>query len=210
VRPSASQKSWLGELAERYHASLDEATASYLLARGIGPDDARGFLLGLVVEADPAHAQYEGRLSIPFLTPTGVVSMRFRCLEDHNCKEAGHGKYLSVTGEETRLYNVQALHDAGNKVAIIEGELDALIATASGLPAVGAPGVNNWKPYFYRLFDDFERVVVIGDGDPAGREFVATLARHMSNSIRRPMPEGHDVNTYVLEHGPDAFLAYVE
>lgn len=210
MRPSASQKTWLGGLAERYHQSLDDRTASYLDARGIGPDAARGFLLGLVVEADPAHAQYEGRLSIPFLTPTGVVSMRFRCLADHACKDHKHGKYLGMSGEDTRLFNVQALHDAGSEVAIIEGELDALVSTVSGLPAVGASGVNNWKPYYYRLFEDYERVVVIGDGDTAGREFVGSLSSHMSNSIRRPMPEGQDVNSYVLAHGADAFLAYVE
>jgi DNA primase len=49
----------------------------------------------------------------------------------------------------------------------------------------------------------------VGDGDTAGREFVATLARNLGNSIRRPMPEGYDVNSFVLEHGPDEYLAYI-
>lgn len=209
MRPSESQKSFLGGLAHRYHEALDEKTLSYLAARGIDQDAASGFLLGLVVDPDPVHHQYAGRLSIPFITPTGVVYMRFRCLEDHNCSDFDHGKYQGVSGETTHLYNVSSLHLTGDTIAVTEGELDALISTQAGVPAVGVPGATNWKPFYYRLFDDYERVIVVGDGDTAGREFVATLARNLPNSIRRPMPEGYDVNSYVLKHGVDEYLAYV-
>lgn len=209
MRPSDSQKNWLGSLADRYHESLDETTLSYLAARGIDQDAASGFRLGLVTAPDPAHDRYTGRLSIPFITPTGVVYMRFRCLEDHVCGDHFHGKYEGVSGENTHLYNVGALHQAGDTVVVTEGELDALISTRAGMPAVGVPGATNWKPFYYRLFDDYERVILVGDGDTAGREFVATLARNLSNSIRRPMPEGYDVNSFVLEQGVDAYLAYI-
>lgn len=209
MRPSESQKSWLGTLADRYHEALDEKTLSYLAARGIDQDAAAGYRLGLVTDPDPAHQQYEGRLSIPFITPTGVVYMRFRCLEDHHCGDHDHGKYQGVSGETTHLYNVISLHIAEGTVAVTEGELDALISSEAGMPAVGVPGATNWKPFYYRLFDDYDRVIIVGDGDKAGREFVASLARNLPNSIRRPMPEGYDVNSYVLEHGPDAYLAYI-
>lgn len=209
MRPSESQKSWLSAVTDRYHEALDETTLSYLAARGIDQDAATGFRLGLVSAPDPAHHQYEGRLSIPFLTPTGVVYMRFRCLEDHDCAALEHGKYQGVSGQSTHLYNVDALHAAGDIVAVTEGELDALISTRAGIPAVGVPGATNWKPFYYRLFDDYERVVIVGDGDKAGREFVATLARNLPNSIRRPMPEGYDVNSFVLERGVDEYLAYI-
>jgi hypothetical protein len=210
VRPSDSQKSYLGDLAHRYHETLDEATLSYLAARGIDRGAADGYLLGLVVDPDPVHQQYEGRLSIPFITPTGVVYIRFRCLEDHDCKENFHGKYEGVSGETTHLYNVGSLHLPGDTVAITEGELDSLVSSEAGMPAVGVPGATNWKPFYYRLFDDYERVIVVGDGDTAGREFVATLARNLPNAIRRPMPEGLDVNSFVLKHGADEYLAYVK
>lgn len=207
MRPSASQKNWLGALAERYHEAMTEPVAHYLESRGIDQDAATGYLLGVVSDPDPAHDRYVGRLSIPYITPTGVVSMRFRCLSDHACE--GHGKYESVEGDETRLYNVQALLDATTEVGICEGELDALVATSNGYPSVGVPGKNNFKPFYYRLFDDYDRVALLGDGDKAGREFVATLARNLTNSIRRPMPEGYDVTSYVVDHGRDAFLEYV-
>jgi hypothetical protein len=212
LRPSDSQKNWLGKMAERYHESLDEKTLSYLADRGLGPDVVTGARLGLVVAPDGAHAQYEGRLSIPYLTPTGVVSMRFRCLDDHGdlkCNDLHHGKYESISGDETRLYNVSALHLPGDAVGICEGELDALVATNAGLPSVGCPGINNWKPFYYRLFEDYDRVIVLGDGDDAGRKFVATLTRALGNGIRKPLPNDHDVTSYVVEHGVDRFRDFV-
>jgi hypothetical protein len=209
VKLSESRKNWLGKLADRYHAALTEEVLSYLKGRGLDQAVVSGSRLGLVAEPDAAHAQYEGMLSIPYITPTGVVWMRFRCLRDHDCKEYGHGKYTSPPREETRLYNVSALHDAESVVGICEGELDALVASDAGLYSVGVCGANNWKPHYYRLFQDFERVVVIGDGDSAGRAFVAELSSNIGGSVPRPMPKDYDVTSYVVEHGAEAFLSFI-
>lgn len=206
---SDSQKNWLGETAQRYHDALTPEVRSYLEARGLDREAVDGSRLGLVTDPDPAHAVYEGRLAIPFITPTGVVYMRFRCLEGHDCDEYSHGKYEGPAGTTTHLYNVPALHEATTVIGVCEGELDALVASAAGLPAVGVPGSNNWKPFYYRLFDDFERVVVLGDSDSAGREFAAKLASNMPNAIPKPMPGGEDVSSYVVAHGADAFLEFI-
>lgn len=209
MRLSDSQKSWLGKLAQRYHESLTPEVVTYLEDRGIDQDAIAGFHLGYVDDPDPMHEPYRGRLSIPFLTPTGVVYMRFRCLEDHDCREEGHGKYEGARGTETHLYNVQALHDADTVVGITEGELDALVSTVSGFPAVGVPGATNWKPFYHRLFDDFEQVIVLGDGDKAGREFTGKLTQIIPTAEAKLMPEGMDVNSFVLENGAKSFLDYI-
>lgn len=215
MQQSKSRKEWLARLAQQYHESLTPEVASYLEARGLGPTVRAGALLGVVVNPDPAHVQFEGRLAIPFITPTGIVHMRFRCLAEiadpsHECKEhKDHGKYEGPAGESTHLYNVSALHESQDVVGICEGELDALVATASGIPTVGVPGINNWKHFYYRLFDDYEKVIVIGDGDKAGRQFASTLANNIAGAIQRPMPTGYDVSSYVVERGPDAFREWV-
>lgn len=209
MKPSESQKSWLGKLARRYHDSLTPETRSYLASRGLDQGAVSGALLGEVIDPDPAHEQYRGRLSIPFITPTGVVAMRFRCLEDHECKEFSHGKYEGPAGDPTHLYNVQALHDATTIVGISEGELDALVATAAGLPTVGCVGASNWKPFYYRLFDDFEHVPILGDGDAAGRKWASGLVPHIPGAVSCVQPAGHDVTSYVVEHGAEAFMLSV-
>jgi DNA primase len=232
VKPSESHKSWLTKLAHRYHEALTPEVASYLEARGIGQEAASGFLLGLVSDPDPAHEQYRGRLAIPFITPTGVVTMRFRCLDDHREEERfqpygsplppveirkvgpplpceGHGKYESPAGDTTHLYNVQALHDADSEIGIAEGELEALVATQSGLPTVGCVGASNWKPFYYRLFDDFQNVYVLGDGDAAGRKWAAGLVPNIPGAVSRVQPKDYDVSSYVVEHGGQAWLETV-
>lgn len=207
--PESSLKNWLGNLAQRYHEALTPEVDSYLDGRGLNQELVRGARLGLVTDPDPAHQQYEGYLSIPFITPTGVVYMRFRCLRNHDCGEYNHGKYQGPEGLTTHLYNVEALHRADNVIAICEGELDALVATDAGLPTVGVPGANNWKPFYYRLFDDFERVVVIGDGDTAGRKFANQIAPNIPGALPRPMPKDEDITSFVVENGADAFLEYI-
>lgn len=209
MKQSDAQKNWLGTLTDRYHAALTPEIRSYLASRGLEETVVDGARLGVVVNPDPAHAQFEGRLSIPFITPTGVVYMRFRCLEDHNCKDFAHGKYEGPSGSGTHLYNVQALHQADSVVGICEGELDALVGSSAGLPCVGVPGANNWKPFYSRLFDDFERVLILGDGDSAGREFANTLAGAVLNGIPCPMPRDEDVSSFVVKHGADAFMEFV-
>jgi hypothetical protein len=166
-----------------------------------------GQALGKVSDPDPIHTLHLGWLAIPYLTPTGVVYMNFRCLEDHD-HDAHGGKYQGPKGDTKRLYNVPVLHLAGGVIGITEGELDAVVSTSSGLAAVGVPGATNWKPHWHRLFEDYERVVILGDGDKAGREFVNKVASRLDNGVPRPMPEGHDVTSFVLEHGAEEFLAY--
>lgn len=207
MKPSESHKNWLTSLARSYHDALTPEVVSWLGARALGPDAVSGGLLGYVADPDPAHEQYRGRLSIPYLTPTGAVSMRFRCLEDH--EHDGHGKYEGTAGDTTHLYNVQALHDATTEIGVTEGELDALAATYAGLPSVGCPGASAWKPFYYRLFDDFEHVYVLGDGDAAGRRWAAGLVPNIPGAVSRVLPADHDVTSYIVEHGSSAFLQHV-
>lgn len=208
MRPSDSLKSWLGKTAQRYHEALTPEVLSYLESRGLDQDAVTGYRLGLVADPDPMHEAYRGRLSIPYITPTGVVTMRFRCLEDHDCRAEKCPKYTQPSGEETHLYNVQALHDADTVVGISEGELDAEIATLCGLSTVGIPGATNWKSHWYRLFDDFERVLVFGDGDTAGRSFASKLVHTIPGAEAKVMPEGMDVTSFYVESGKDAFLDF--
>lgn len=206
---SDSQKATLGGLTDRYTEALLQSpeTLSYLAGRALDLDAVTGYRLGLVVDPDPMHERFRGRLAIPYITPTGVVQIRFRCLEDH--EHEGHGKYEGPAGDPTHLYNVGALLDAGGVLGVAEGELDAIVASEAGIYCVGVPGVQSWKRHYYRLFEDFEKVYLLGDGDEAGRAFVSKLAPNIPNSIARPMPSGYDITSYAVEYGTEALLEYV-
>ena len=156
--------------------------------------------LGVVLDPLTGHEQYVNRLAIPYLTKSGVVDIRFRSLGNEE------PRYMGLTGATTRLYNVGSFFRASSYICICEGEIDTItLDYVCGIPAVGVPGVNNWKKHYTRLLSDFDKVFLFSDGDNAGYEFAKSLARELSGLIVIQAPEGEDVNSLYKAHGSDYF-----
>jgi DNA primase len=199
VKQSILQKELLGKATEKYVASIYQAE-SYLKNRGIPIEVARLAQLGVVEEPEVGHEAYTGRLSIPYITKTGVVDLRFRSLNP-----AVEPKYMGLTGAETRMYNVLDIEKADNFIGVCEGELDTItMSSCIGIPCVGVPGANSWKKHYTRLLADFERVFVFADGDQPGTEFARSLARELPVTIIQ-LPDGHDVNSMFVQEGSGYF-----
>ena len=197
------QRKLLEQATAFYQQSLKEALP-FLECRGLDEAVARKYRLGVVQRPCSGHESYTGRLAIPYLSRSGVVSIRFRCLEDHNCKEVGCPKYLSVRGDKPTLYNTEALFSAGSVIAITEGEMDAVVITEyAGVPAVGIQGVNAWNDAWSRTLNDFERVLIVGDGDEAGKNMVERLVDSIPNAVGVSLPESLDANDVYLKYGAD-------
>ena len=195
MKQSQSQKDLLGRAAEKYAASIYQAQ-DYLESRGIPLEVARLAQLGVVVEPEVGHEAFVGRLSIPYVTKTGVVDLRFRSLNP-----AVEPKYMGMTGAETKMYNVLDVERAGDYIGVCEGELDTItLSHCVGISCIGVPGANSWKKHYTRLLADFERVFVFADGDQAGTEFARSLARELPVTIVQ-LPEGEDVNSLYVRHG---------
>ena len=201
MKQSGLQKELLGIAAATYAENIFQAEG-YLASRGIPLEVARLASLGVVVAPEPGHEQYVGRLSIPYITKTGVVDLRFRSLNP-----AVEPKYMGMTGAETKMYNVTDVERAGDYIGVCEGEIDTLImARVIGVPCVGVPGANSWKKHYTRLLADFERVFVFADGDQPGTEFARSLARELPVTIIQS-PDGHDVNSLYLQEGSAYFYS---
>ena len=97
ARLSKSQRELLAKATENYERNLGEALP-YLLSRGITEETARMFRLGFVKNPETGHELYQGKLSIPYLTPAGVIDIRFRSLSN----DSGP-KYLSRPGASTHI-----------------------------------------------------------------------------------------------------------
>jgi len=203
VKQSALQKELLGKATEKYSQNIYQAE-DYLKQRGISQEVARLARLGVVVEPEVGHEAFIGRLSIPYITKTGVVDLRFRSLNP-----AVEPKYMGLTGAETRMYNVLDVDKANDIIGVCEGELDTLTMSACvGIPCVGVPGANSWKKHYTRLLADFQRVFVFADGDQPGTEFARSLARELPVTIVQ-MPDGGDVNSVYVSEGADFILRKV-
>jgi DNA primase len=195
VKQSLSQKELLGRATAKYAGSIFQAE-DYLASRGITREVARVARLGVVVDPEAGHEQYQGRLAIPYITKTGVVDIRFRSLNP-----AVEPKYMGMAGAETKMYNVLDIEVAGDWIGVCEGELDTItMSKCVGIPCVGVPGANSWKKHYTRLLADFERVFIFADGDQPGKEFANGLAKELPVTVIS-MPDGEDVNSCYVKFG---------
>lgn len=202
LRPlSVSRRETLETAVRSYEDALadDVEVVDYLLSRGLDEAAATTFRLGVVADPEPGHEQYRGMLAIPYLgIHSKPLTIRFRCLEQH--EHRFHGKYNSMAEEPNRVYNVPAIHHADDEIHVTEGELDAIILTMLGLPAVAIPGANGFQPHHRRMLAGFSRAWVWGDPDEAGGRFVTSIERGLSSAvpIRLRREIGDVTETYLV------------
>lgn len=203
--PGVEQRTFFEAATSQYQKdlSVDTYAQEYLKSRGIGPDLAGTYRLGVLRSPLPGHEQFLGRLVIPYITPAGVVTFTFRCLEPHVCKEHDCPKYRAPEGMERTLYNVGDFKKDSQVIYICEGEIDAISLSSSGFPAVAVPGVSQWKPWFTKPFGDYAQVFCVADGDDAGYKLGRFLSAEVKARILRP-PAGQDVNSIFSQGGVNA------
>jgi DNA primase len=197
VRLSSSQKNFLLQATQRYAAKI-ELAEEYLLSRQLSVEEARVFHLGVVDDPLPGHDAYKGRLAIPYITPSGVVDIRFRAMHNED------PKYMGLVGAKTTMFNTQACFVADKYICVTEGEFDCIMMSVKTMhPTIGIPGANNWKPHYAKILDDFDTVIILADGDAAGLEFGKKISRELGNVNIISMPEGEDVNSMMIKKGSD-------
>jgi len=197
MRLSNSHRQFLLRATQQY-ASQIEVAEEYLKTRQLSVEEARRFHLGVVVDPLPGHEAFKGRLAIPYITPSGVVDIRFRAMGDID------PKYMGMIGAKTTMFNTSACFAATKYICVTEGEFDCIMMSVkTNHPTVGIPGANNWKTHYTRILDDFDMVVVLTDGDTAGTEFGKKITRELPNANVIPMPEGEDVNSVIIKLGKD-------
>lgn len=216
LRPvSANQMEALEEATFRYEAALtgDDRALSYLEGRGLA-EVASGFRLGVVADPEPGHGRFVDWLSIPYLDHRDrPLTMRFRCI-DPMCgvgeKEhhEGHGKYMSLTDEPARVFNVRAIHEADMVIHVAEGEFDAMVLSMLGMPAVAIPGAAGWQGHHAVMLAGFQRVWVWGDPDDAGAEFTQRVCRSLRQARGVRLRVGDVGDTY-LHGGAEALHSLI-
>lgn len=202
------------EALVRYETALasEPDAQDVILGRGITEEAARTHRLGVVREPHPEHIGKEGWLAIPYLGHDGKpVQIRFRCLEDHRCKDIEfHSKYKSLEGDPSRMYNVQAIIRPGDEIHVAEGELDAIVLNQLGYPAVAIPGAQSYLPHHRRMLAGFSRIYVWGDPDESGAKLATAMTRSLGQAVSVRLEVG-DVNETYLALGEtgihDALLA---
>lgn len=194
-------------LAVKSYATEVDAVLPYLAKRGIGPDTARSRGLGFVRSPEiPEHQSGTGRLAIPYNTMAGPAGITFRCIEDHNCKEIQkHAKYTNPSGQLQLMYGVNSIFSDARDIAVVEGQIDEITMTdLCGIPSVGLPGSDAWKPWWTHILSDFRRVFFLIDGDEAGEKMGVRGQKELgSKAVVVPFPAREDANSTYMKYGPD-------
>lgn len=168
------------------------------------------FRLGFVGnDPYPGHEFKEGRLSIPYITPSGIVQMRFRAIPEDGVlgNPEKSPKMLSLANAGTNLYNAQDLLIDTDILAICEGEPDTWTVHMLEIPVVGIAGVEAWDKIkdVARAFR-FRKVVIVADNDDGGEGL--KFAEKLQMSIRQArialMPTEHDANSFAQTSGLNA------
>ena len=196
----ASQDVSLTDIARGYARALHDPLCPWrevLRSRGFTPETAARARLGWVNQPAEGHEKFQGCLSIPYHLGDGRTVSTFSFRRPEGVKP----KYDKERGKPAALYGVQYVDEP--IVYLTEGELDALVLRQMGLAAIGVPGATNFKPGWKLLFRDTDKVVVVFDGDEAGRKAANKIARQVGEVTRvdiADMPEGEDANSLYLKN----------
>jgi DNA primase len=192
----------------------NDPVLAYLDKRGITRETQESFRLGLVKDPlpDSGHDFMIDRLAIPYITQTGIVQIRFRALPYDGVpgNPEPSPKMKSEAGVHGTIYNAIQLLSDTEILAICEGEFDTMSAVQSGIPAIGIPGANAWQSLYGRALR-YRKVVVLADNDDHGEgmKFAEKVQQDVRGARIRLMPEGHDVNSFLTEHGKDKLKEFV-
>ena len=203
------QSKLLLEAANRYAQEISPEAIVALEERGISEEVAALYMLGTVTKPMNGHELHTGWISIPYITALGhCVGFKFRRLD------GGLPKYGSPTGQKAHLYNVVDTTILSKHIVVCEGELDTVIVSGVlGIPAVGVPGVQAWKPHFAKLLSGYDTVYIVGDNDVKedgsnpGMEFSKRVQQEVLNGTIVYLPPNMDINDYYLAHGAEATQA---
>ncbi len=130
-------------------------------------------------------AKYQGSqaLRIPYYSPDGSeTAVRFRLA----LEKSGEGdlRFKWRGGSKTSLYGLERLEEVrkARYVVLVEGESDAQTLWLHGIPALGIPGADTWKPQWADYLESVEKVYAVVEPDGGGE----TLKRKLSATPNLP------------------------
>ncbi len=124
-------------------------------------------------------AKYQGSqaLRIPYHSPDGSeTAVRYRLA----LEKSGEGdlRFKWRSGSKTSLYGLEHLEEArkAGYMMLVEGESDAHTFWHHGIPALGIPGADTWKPQWADHLEGVERVYAVVEPDGGGEALKKKLS----------------------------------
>jgi DNA primase len=151
-----------------------DSTHAYLAARGIEVATAEKFGMGFY----GGSGMHSGRLVIPIHDARGeLVAYCGRAIDGTEPRY----RFPSGFPKSEVLFNLHRAAAVGHQTAmVVEGFFDCLKLHQAGITAVVVlMGAALYESQQRQLLERFRRVILMLDGDPAGRRATATIAAHL-------------------------------
>ena len=214
-----------GETARRFGIGFAPDGWSNILDKfGKTPEAAERLLAtGLIIRKDNGkhYDRFRDRIMFPIREHRGrTIGFGGRAVGD------GEPKYLN--SPETELFHkgreLYGLYEARqalrqiDSLIVVEGYMDVIALSRHGIDsAVATLGTATTTEHLNRLFRLTGNVTFCFDGDRAGKAAAWRALEHALPQIRDGrqarfvfLPDGHDPDSYVNEHGADAFIKAVD
>ena len=179
---------------------VDFGGLDYLKERGISEDTAKTLGVCSGRKFFKKSGTELDAIGFPYRHQGRVTAIKWRSISTKEFTQDGSAQTLFLADKI----------EPGQDIVITEGELDAVIVSGVlGIPAVGCPGVANWKSHYPRLFNGYDTVYVVGDhdvkedGSNPGAEFNRRVASEVMNATIVNLPAGLDITDYYLQNGYD-------
>ncbi len=174
---------------------------------------------GLIIRKDNGrhYDRFRDRIVIP------IRDIRGRCI-GFGGRTMGDGEPKYLNSPETVLFHkgreLYGLHEARQalrqieRFVVVEGYMDVIALARHGIDcSVATLGTATTDDHLNRLFRLTENIDFCFDGDRAGKQAAWRALETALPHIREGrqvhfvfLPEGHDPDSYVSEHGSDAFM----
>jgi hypothetical protein len=129
---------------------------------------------------------------IPYPDRTGAeVVTRFRT-SLHKANSGPDTRFRWAKGAKPTLYGLNRIEEAeeAGYVLLVEGESDVHVAWYNGFPAIGVPGVKNWRDEWAEELESIGLILMPVEADEAGEKLWEKLSRceTLKGRLRRITP----------------------
>ena len=214
-----------GATAKRFGLGYAKDGWSTVLDRfGTSPESIERLLAaGLIIRKDNGrhYDRFRDRIIFP------IRDVRGRCI-GFGGRAMGDGEPKYLNSPETVLFHkgreLYGLYEARQalrqveRFVVVEGYMDVVALARHGIGfSVATLGTATTSDHLNRLFRLTENVDFCFDGDRAGKQAAWRALETSLPNIREGrqirfvfLPDGHDPDSYVNEHGSDAFLTALD
>jgi DNA primase len=157
---------------------------------------------------------YSHRIIIPYMWNWSIIYLRGRYFFEKFSKvpeDSKSGKYLGLKNDQLNLNSPRRFYNSdffltgisGEKLYLVEGEMDVIALESLRRNAIGIPGVGNMpdeKQMAKLLKYD---IVIIGDDDEAGKTLISKLSnyfREHKKQIKLKKLPTKDVNDFIIKY----------